>query len=211
MNLKFLLVVCGAFVLGVIVMAVLMVGRLSREHSFDPEMTGMNMPMPGMSKTTVPEMLLPNSPSAISCTQGIFVFSDNKLVKFDKSRLEKTGEIELTQGYIPSLGKKSYHVVKTASGVERILIIKLSQLLVVDTASCKVLRTIALPVVPSPSMGLQQGQRIAVGDSPYSFLDESTAESSNIVDLICGPRIAAVNYETGEITAIQNILVPGAP
>ncbi len=208
MNLKNFMILCGVFILWIAIAAgTRFMDRNDREPPAPSELAPPIFGLPGLG---LPHMVEP-SPHVISCANGVFIFADAKLIKMDKTSLKHVGEIKLPQGYIPIGEVKSYKVAKNANGVERILVFKLSKMLVIDTASCKVLRTIALPVVPSPAMGAPQGGNIAVGPSPYSFVDEPVVKNSDVVYLVCGPSIAAVNFESGKMTVTRNALIPGRP
>lgn len=199
----------GPLLIGVVVGVFTMIGSIIassiKEHS---SIRGTMGPGPGDG---MPGMFMPYTCNAVSCSNGVFVLDYGKLIKINKTSLERIGEIKLSQGYTTIMGDKIYKVANNANGIERILVFQLSKMLVIDTASCKVLRTIALPVVPSPSRGMQQGGKIAVGPSPYSFVDEPVVKNNDVVYLVCGPSIAAVNFESGEITVARDALIPGRP
>jgi hypothetical protein len=60
-------------------------------------------------------------------------------------------------------------------------------------------------------MGMPQNGKIAVGPSPYTFVDERVVKNGDVVYLFCGPSIAAVNFESGKMTIARNALIPGRP
>jgi len=200
----------GPLLIGVVVGVFTMIGSIIassiKEHSYIRGTMG-----PGPGGPMPPGMFMPYSSEAVSCSNGVFVLDNGKLIKISKTSLKQIGEIKLSQGYATVMGEKNYKVAKNAVGVERILVFLLSKMLVIDTASCKISRTIALPVVPSPSMGATKGGQIAVGPSPYTFVDEPVVKNSDVVYLVCGLSIAAVNFESGEITVARDALIPGRP